>query len=354
MGIQNNNKAILITPLNWGLGHATRCIPVINKLLQYGYCPIIASDGDALELLAKEFPDLKTLELPSYQIEYSKKGKNFKWKLLFSIPKIIRAVIKERKTVNQWIDEYQITGIISDNRLGCYSAKVTSIYMTHQVTILSGRTTWLSSCIHQYFIKKYSECWVPDDQKEYGLAGELSHPLNTKLKLKYLSPLSRFKKELLPKKYDLTIVLSGPEPQRGILDTILQKEVKNYNGKVLYIKGILEKEQKTTQMGNITFFNFMESSQLEKALNATEIILCRSGYTSIMDLDKLEKKAFFIPTPGQYEQEYLALKLEQEGIAPYANQEDFNIKDLDRISLYKGFKNKNEMINWEVLFSVFD
>lgn len=354
MTYENNNKTILITPLNWGLGHATRCIPIINKLLQYGYCPIIASDGAALQLLKKEFPHLKILELPSYQIEYSKKGKNFKWKLLVSIPKIIRAVIKERKTVNQWIDEYQITGIISDNRLGCYSAKVPSVYMTHQVTILSGKTTWLSSWAHQYFIKKYNECWIPDYKKKSGLAGKLSHCLNTKLNLKHIGPLSRFKKELLSKRYDLTIVLSGPEPQRGMLDTILQKEIKKYNGKVLYIKGILEKEQKTTQMGNVTFLNFMESSQLEEVLNATETVLCRSGYTSIMDLAKLEKKAFFIPTPGQYEQEYLALKLEQEGIAPYANQEDFSINDLDRIPLYKGFQNKEKRVDWEVLFSVFN
>ena len=347
-------KKILICPLNWGLGHATRSIPIIKELVKNNYNPIIASDGVALLLLRKEFPNLKTLELPSYQIKYSKKGKNFKWKMLFSIPKITSAVLDEQKIINKWIEEYQIAGIISDNRLGCYSTKVPSVYLTHQVNILSGKTTWLSSWIHQYFIKKYNECWIPDFKKESGLTGKLSHCGNTKLNLKHIGPLSRFKKELLPKKYDLTIVLSGPEPQRGMLDTILQKEIKNYNGKVLYIKGIVEKAQKTTQLDDVTFFNFMESSQLEEALNATETVLCRSGYTSIMDLAKLEKKAFFIPTPGQYEQEYLATKLEQGKVAPYGNQDDFKITDLDRIAFYKGFKNKEEGLDWEALFSIFN
>ena len=354
MAYENNNKSILITPLNWGLGHATRCIPVIHQLFQYGYYPIIASDGAALQLLKKEFPDLKTLELPSYQIKYSKKRKNFKWKLLISIPKIARAILQEQKIVNQWIDEYQITGIISDNRLGCYSTKVPSVYITHQVTILSGKTTWLSSWAHQYFIKKYNECWIPDFKKESSLAGKLSHCGNTKLNLKHIGPLSRFKKGLLPKKYDLTIVLSGPEPQRGMLDTILQKEIKNYKGKVLYIKGIVEKAQKTTQLDDVTFFNFMESSQLEEALNATETILCRSGYTSIMDLAKLEKKAFFIPTPGQFEQEYLATKLEKKRIAPYSNQEDFTIDALHQVSQYSGFTKLENTVDWTSLLSIFN
>jgi UDP:flavonoid glycosyltransferase YjiC (YdhE family) len=82
MSFNSANKTILIAPLNWGLGHATRCIPIIKALQENNYIPIIASDGIALELLQKEFPYVQTLKLPSYKIEYAKNGKNFKWKLL--------------------------------------------------------------------------------------------------------------------------------------------------------------------------------------------------------------------------------------------------------------------------------
>ncbi|MGA9638589.1 glycosyltransferase [Flavobacterium sp.] len=354
MEMETNSKTILITPLNWGLGHATRCIPIVKILQNHNYIPIIASDGEALCLLKKEFPYIKILELPSYKIEYPKKGKNFQWKLLFSIPKIAKAILKEHKVIAKWIHQYDIEGIISDNRLGCYSTKVPSVYLTHQVTVLSGKTTWLASFVHQLFIKKFKECWVPDHFNEINIAGKLSHSQNKKLNLKYIGPISRFHKKEIPKQYDLMIILSGPEPQRGILDTLLQKEIKRYDGKVLYIHGIIEKEQKTEQNGTVTFYNFMNTKQLEKAINESETILCRSGYTSIMDVEKLEKKAFFIPTPGQYEQEYLASKLNEENIAPFENQEDFKIENLEKLSSYKGFKNSEKTTNWEQLLRIFE
>ncbi len=353
MEMDTNSKTILITPLNWGLGHATRCIPIIKILQHHNYIPIIASDGDALRLLKKEFPYIKTLELPSYQIEYSKKGKNFKWKLLFSIPKIIKAVLAEQKLIHKWIDQYDIEGIISDNRLGCYSQKVPSVYMTHQLNVLSGKTTWLSTLLHQFFIQKYQECWVPDFGGDSNFTGKLGHSLSKSLNLKYIGSISRFNKKEIPKQYDLIVILSGPEPQRGMLDVHLQREIKKYKGSVLYIKGTVEKEQKIEQIDQITYYNFMNSKQLEKALNESELVLCRSGYSSIMDLAKLEKKAFFIPTPGQYEQEYLAIKLHNEGICPFAKQEDFKIEDLEERMLFKGFKNNETTIDWGNLFEVF-
>ena len=155
----------LIAPLNWGLGHATRCIPIIKALQENNYIPIIASDGAALELLRKEFPYLQTLELPSYQIEYAKNGKNFKWKLLQSCPKMIEAVLEERKMVKKWIKKHQIEGIISDNRLGVSSQKVPSVFITHQLNVMTGSTTWITTKLHQHIIKKYAECWIPDFEK---------------------------------------------------------------------------------------------------------------------------------------------------------------------------------------------
>jgi uncharacterized protein (TIGR00661 family) len=348
------NKTILIAPLNWGLGHATRCIPIIKALQENDFIPIIASDGIALELLRKEFPYLQTLELPSYQIEYAKNGKNFKWKLLQNCPKMIEAVLEEKKMVKKWIKKYSIDGIISDNRLGVFSKKVPSVFITHQLNVMTGSTTWITSKLHQHIIKKYVECWVPDFEKTPHLTGKLGHIKKADFALKYIGPLSRLQKKDIPKQYDLMIILSGPEPQRGLLEEKLKKEVQHYKGNVVFVKGIIEKEQKKEQIGNVIYYNFMNTRQLEQTFNESETVLCRSGYTTIMDLAKLEKKAFFIPTPGQYEQEYLAIKLEKEGLVPYAKQDNFRIENLMEIENYKGLRQLDTTFNWKELFLVFE
>jgi uncharacterized protein (TIGR00661 family) len=353
MNLDSENKTILIAPLNWGLGHATRCIPIIKALQENNFTPIIASDGIALELLKKEFPYLKTLELPSYQIEYAKNGKNFKWKLMKSLPKMIEAIREEKRIVNKWIKKYKIGGIISDNRLGVISSKVPSVFITHQLNVMTGNTTWITSKLHQNIIKKYNACWIPDVNGHKNLTGKLGHLENNSLNLSYLGPLSRMHKMALPIQYDLMIILSGPEPQRGLLEAHLIEEVKRFVGKVVFVKGIIEKEQKKEQIENVTYYNFMKTRQLEQAFNESEKVLCRSGYTTIMDLVKLNKKAFFIPTPGQYEQIYLAEKLQSEGLVPFATQANFKIENLSQIEQFKGLPQLDSIPNWEVLFRIF-
>jgi uncharacterized protein (TIGR00661 family) len=353
MNLNSDNKNILIAPLNWGLGHATRCIPIIKALQENNFTPIIASDGIALELLRKEFPYLKTLELPSYQIEYAKNGKNFKWKLLKSLPKMMEAIWDEKNIVKKWIKKYEIDGIISDNRLGVFSKKIPSVFITHQLNVMTGNTTWITSKIHQHIIKKYSACWVPDVNSTLNLTGKLGHLKHSDLPLHYLGPLSRMHKMALPIQYDLMIILSGPEPQRGLLEAHLIEEIKRFDGKVVFVKGIIEAEQKKEQIGNVTYYNFMKTRQLEQTFNESEKVLCRSGYTTIMDLVKLNKKAFFIPTPGQYEQIYLAEKLEKEGLVPFSTQENFRIEHLSKTDQYKGLPHLDSTVNWEDLFKVF-
>lgn len=353
MDLNANNRTILIAPLNWGLGHATRCIPIIKALQENNFIPIIASDGIALEILRKEFPYLQFLELPSYQIEYAKNGKNFKWKLLKNFPKMMEAIASEKKLVKKWIKKHDIDGIISDNRLGVFSKKIPCVFITHQLNVLTGNTTWITSKIHQNIIKKYAACWVPDLEGISNLTGKLGHLEKNDLKIEYIGPLSRLQKKETEKKYDLMIILSGPEPQRGLLEEKLKKEILRYDGKVIFIKGIVEKAQKKEQIGNVLYFNFMNTRQLEQVFNESDLVLCRSGYTTIMDLTKLGKKAFFIPTPGQYEQEYLAKKLKQEGLVPYAKQDDFKIENLREIVHYEGLPQMEKVVDWHSLFHIF-
>ncbi|WP_317168159.1 glycosyltransferase [Leptobacterium flavescens] len=346
-------KRILVAPLNWGLGHATRCIPIINSLLANNFEPIIASDGQALELLKKEFPELKAIELPSYRIEYSKKGKNFKLKMLWDSPKILQAIKKEKKEVDKLIEKERLNGIISDNRFGVRSKKVPSVFITHQLNVLTGNTTWLSSKMHQSIIKKFDECWVPDTEGKPNLSGKLGHLKNSRLPIRYLGPLSRLSKKDLPELYDLMVILSGPEPQRGMLEEKLLEEVKKFKGNVLFVKGKVEKEQTVSRQEQLTIYNFMDSRELEIAFNESKMVLSRSGYTTVMDLAKLEKKAFFIPTPGQYEQEYLAKRLKKQGLAPYSSQEKFTLSKLSKVKTYKGFSSFSAEVDYSDLFSLF-
>lgn len=351
--MENKNKNILIAPLNWGLGHATRCIPIIKALESHNFTPVIASDGVALDLLRKEFPHLQSIELPSYNIEYPKNGMFFKMKILANSPKMIDAILSEKKLVKEIIKKYAIDGIISDNRLGVRNKKIPSVFITHQLNVMTGNTTWLTSKMHQYVINKFNECWVPDVDTAPNLTGDLGHLDKPHDNIKYIGPLSRLHKKTVGKKYDLMVILSGPEPQRTMLEEKLTEELQSYKGKIVFVKGKIESEQVVAVQDHVTFYNYMNSQQLETTFNESEIVLCRSGYTTIMDLAQLGKKAFFIPTPGQYEQEYLAKKLKKEGLVPYCKQENFKCDSLLEVDLYKGLKDLKTTVTWKELFQLF-
>lgn len=349
----NNKKRILVAPLNWGFGHATRCIPIIDALLDHGFEPILASDGDALSLLQKEYPNLLQLELPSYNISYSKRNNGLKWKLLKDSPNILKAINKEKEVVDQIILEHNISGLISDNRYGINSKDIPSVFVTHQLRVLSGSTTWLSSKVQQNYLAGFDECWVPDFHGRSNLSGKMGHLKQDKPNIRYIGPISRFQIIDVKKIYDLAVILSGPEPQRTILENILTTQLKGFKGRVLLVRGVMEDQQKKVTRKQMTVVNFMLHEELEKAINASDIILARSGYTTIMDLAKLGKKAFFIPTPGQFEQEYLAKNLKKRMIAPYSKQKEFEIKHLNEVHFYKGFSPNNNLNDLKELFDLF-
>lgn len=295
-------RKIIVAPLNWGLGHATRCVPIIKFLQENQYTPVIASDGEALLFLQKEFPKVETIQLPSYNITYAK---HLKWHLLLQIPKIRKAKNAERKCIENYIDKHDdVVGIISDNRFGVRSGKIPSVYITHQLNVLSGGATFLTSFIHQRVIKKFDECWIPDEEGGR-FSGKLSKS-KKKLNQKYIGVLSRFQKRELETIYDVLILLSGLEPNRTHLEEELKRIYKDSAKRVCLIQGKVEDIQKTSTYGNIRMINFMLSSELEKTINASELVICRSGYSSVMDLISLHKQAILIPTKNQTEQEYLA------------------------------------------------
>jgi len=333
------------------LGHATRCIPIINALIEANFTPVIASDGIALEFLRKEFPELKFYNLPSYKISYSNNSKRFKWHLLFKIPTIISSVNKEYKAVQQLIEKEQISGIISDNRFGVYSKKVPSVYITHQLKVFSESTTWITSKIHQKIIQKFNECWIPDVASKTNLSGELSHIKFNKIPIKYLGVLSRLKKNNIQKKIDILVLLSGVEPQRSLLESKIIRELTNFKGKILLIRGVLNASEIKIP-SNFTVINYVLGDKLQKAINQSKLVIARSGYSTIMDLMVLNANAFFIPTPGQFEQEYLAKSLFEKYKIPFVKQSDFKLATIKNLNEKSKFGEYSSKLDLEI-FSLF-
>jgi len=320
---------ILIAPLDWGLGHATRCIPIIHELLVQGCEVLIAAENSTQSLLQNEFPQLVFIPLTGYRIRYSYLKFWLPLKIFLQIPRLLYSIYKEHQWLKRAIKMNKIDAIISDNRFGLYFSGIPSVYITHQLLIKTENdfTEKVAQKIHYWFIKKYSVCWVPDFEGDINISGELSHPKNISDQLTYLGGLSRFEKiNSIEKKYDLAIVISGPEPQRTIFEDILLEQLKDYKGSVLFVRGLPSNQSiKQSPNSSIKIVSHLSSRELNLAIQQSNYVISRSGYTTVMDLLKLQQKAILIPTPGQTEQEYLAKHLMERKIFFYVEQENFSL-----------------------------
>ncbi|HIP49372.1 MAG TPA: glycosyltransferase [Lutibacter sp.] len=316
---------ILVAPLDWGIGHATRCIPIIQQLINQNFTPIMASSGKSLVLLQKVFPNIESISLPAYDILYAKNPKFFTLKLLVQVPRLIKTYKTEKKKIDKLVSENKINAIISDNRFGVFHEEIPSIYITHQLRVLSGMFTSITTFFHQKIINKFDVCWVPDVASSTNLSGDLSHRIKTKIPPIYIGVLSPLVKEELPIKYDILFLLSGPEPQRTLLEEKIKSQFHLLKKRVCLIRGVIEKEVHKSQKDKVTTYNYLLGKDLNKVINQSQLVVARSGYSTIMDLVKLKKKAFFIPTPGQTEQLYLAEYLKEQGIAGFSLQKEFLI-----------------------------
>lgn len=297
-------RNILICPLDWGLGHATRCFPMIQQL-KNSHNIFIASSGGAAELLKKEFPELNHFSLPSYKITYPVK-RSMSFHMALHFPTLWSTIMQEKKAVKNIIEKNKIDLVISDNRFGASSDKIPSVFITHQVNIKTPHLTKWINKLNYRFIKKFNQCWIPDFELYPGLAGELSHPEPKNIKTIYIGPQSRFNFSTEEKKYDITVVLSGPEPQRTLLEDLLFEQLFQLEDKKInFIRGIYSSNENEI-IKNIHVFDHLNSNELEKMLHQSKNIICRSGYSGIMDLQFIDAKVLLVPTPQQTEQEYLA------------------------------------------------
>jgi len=339
---------ILISPLDWGLGHASRCIPVISELIKAGHKVTLAGSGRSLILLQKEFPNLKSIELPGFSPSYSKNG-NMVVHLVLLLPQFLLSIFNEHRKLKTLINKYHIDIIISDNRYGLWNKKINSILVTHQVMIKT--LGWLRFAeyplyrISRLLISRFDACWIPDYKESPGLSGDLSHKYPLPKNARFVGPLSRFSpaETFAPKNYGesiVTAIISGPEPQRSIFEDLVTRQLSELNLPATILSGMPESEDKKTISGKLTILPYSSTDKIISIITSSSLVICRSGYSSIMDLQALGTKALFVPTPGQTEQIYLAELHQKQGNVLWRKQESLNLStDIKNALTYPGFKN---------------
>ena len=321
---------LLFSSLDWGLGHTTRSIPLLKEFLNYGCNLIVACNSIQKEILQPELQGAVFVDLEGYGLIYGHTGWGTRLKLIFQLRKILTRIKKENDWLNSFINKNEVDALISDNRYGFYHPGIPSVFITHQLFVETGYGSFFNKISQKFlykYINRFSECWVPDFKKNNSLAGKLSQPkINLAVPVKYLGALSRFEKcdQTTEKKFDLLIMLSGPEPQRTILEKLMLKQSQRVEIKIALVRG-LPAESEELHNGQVKIFNHLKADQLNNLICASEMVICRSGYTTIMDLVKLKKKMIVIPTPGQPEQEYLAEHLSQNNLAVIVKQKKFSL-----------------------------
>lgn len=345
-------KKVIVSVLDWGLGHATRMFELIQYFIDNNWHVTIASSGDAAIVLQQKFPTTDFNSLPSYNFEYS--YTSMVRNVVSQLPKISKVIKEENLVLNSIIEEISPNLIVSDNRYGIYSSKIPSVFISHQLRIQPPLNLSFTQPIlwklHEKFLSKFDQIWVPDYGGDENISGDLSHNIDTSLNIKYIGPLSRFKSAIpidevsnkeLP---NILALLSGPEPSRTELEELLTYQLEKYGGKSVLLRG-KPGDLHRTESSKIQIYNHLNDDEFEKEFNAADIIIVRSGYSSIMDIFRLKKKAVFIPTPGQTEQEYLAEKLMNEQRFFYMAQEEFDLNTaLNKYSEYTGFDHNMESI----------
>lgn len=340
---------ILISPLDWGLGHASRCVPIIRHLLNRGCRVTVAASGNSLTLLQNNFgPSISYQAIKGYNITYSKNPKGFVWKILRQIPKLFLQIKQERNWLEDFCKAQEIDGIISDNRYGLYHPTIHNIILTHQWQILSNISTFADRFLlqeHQKMLTKFDRIWIVDDSSK-NLAGKLSKPATGKLNkpftyIGHLSQLrmlsSKTEQSSASASKEILILLSGPEPARTqLLHQILAQaeHLEQYNFQI--IAG--SEDKPSTSMPHISILGLANTQEIEQEIAKADLVICRSGYSTLMDLIATQSKALCIPTPGQSEQEYLAEKLSAEGIVLTSRQNDLDLSTMiPQALLCKGF-----------------
>lgn len=293
-----------------------------------GHRVLFAGNEWQRKYMLETIPGLPTIHLDGYNVRYATSGSMFMAAIGKQVPAILKTVSKEHKWLERVIAAHKIDRVISDNRYGLYHRDVPSAIMTHQLNAMSGWGNMADALVrklHYWQLEKFDQCWVVDTPEAPGLAGKLSHPKSMPRNVEYMGLLSQVEETQVEKKGYLLVLLSGPEPQRTLLSQKIWEQLQHYRGQVIFTEGKADVPTPLSVPAHIEHHAILTKEELRKTIQGADMVICRSGYSTVMDLVKLNKKAIFIPTPGQTEQEYLAKDLQQQGAFPFVYQDDFNL-----------------------------
>ncbi len=326
-----HNKRILVCPLDWGLGHATRMVPVIEAIENNGAVAILAADNRPFDFLKKRFPNNTLIKLGGFNPVYPE-SKSMTGIMIRSFPSMIKHAGIAGKELDIIIDKYKIDAVISDNRYELSTKRVPTVFITHQLNIQTKGLQRIGKPIIDrlifHYINKFDELWIPDIEGKTGLSGVLSLSSKFKKKKFNIGLLSRFDiNNIQPevKKFDLLIILSGPEPQRSILEEMLLKQVLKSGLETVLLLGKPETEIEEVKK-NVRILSHINDKEFAGLLTAANYVITRPGYSTLMDLAAFNKNAILIPTPGQTEQEYLAKKLLADNVCYSQKQSVFDLE----------------------------
>jgi hypothetical protein len=312
---------ILICPLEWGLGHSGRMIPLARKLQERQNNIFIGTGKEHRSFFRNELSEITYIDFQGFKTDYSRYLPQY-IALLLKMPLLFYSIIAEHFKLKKIIKTYKIDIVISDNRMGLWNRRIKCVYITHLPVIpLPEKLVfleWIGILFHRYFIRKYSFCFIPDLPGVTNLTGRLTHNLKMPRNTRFIGILSRFgtSEPSAENKRDFvhnTIILSGPEPQRSILRQQLVSILNDAEPPTVILEGRPGKDNVPVRTGNIISYNHMASDKMQDIISGSEAVITRSGYTTIMELISLNCSALLIPTPGQTEQEYLAKYLSGKG-----------------------------------------
>lgn len=322
---------VLVCPLDWGLGHAARCIPIVHELILNGAEVIVGADGHQLTLLQTEFPGIESIEFPGYNVKF---GQNIPvgLKVLLDAPRLFHLIRQEHNDLQRIVQEHRIDVVISDNRYGLWDRSIYTVFITHQVNIIAPAALAcfnpLLRWVTRYFLNKYNETWIPDFAGKLNLSGKLSHGKKLPGNTKFIGLLSRFDRMAKPanneRRYDVVAIVSGPEPQRSIFEEKLIARLPIDGKHCLLVRGLPGDTSIKPLRKGLDIADHLKTAEFGAILASRPLVICRAGYSTLMDIAFTGNKAILIPTPGQTEQEYLAGNLHKSGIYLSCKQHNFN------------------------------
>jgi len=324
-------RKILYAVLDWGLGHATRSLPIIRELAKNNDVTVL-STGRSLNLIKNELPDLNFIDHTDYSVKYTRKGGSLIFFLALQIPKILLKLKEEHSFAEKLVEEQKFDRIISDNRYGIYSNNIPSYFITHQLKFKLPKgfekLEFISEYFNKRYFRRYRKVFIPDSASDQNFSGSLSHDLKSikSIKLTYtgiLADIDSGKEEI---KSDYLIIISGPEPQRTMFEKIAVEQAAELKGKTIIVCGKPE-SSKIMKSGNIEVYGHASRKELSAMVRGTGLIISRPGYSSVMEIVSLNKKALFIPTPGQTEQEYLADYYKEKKYFYSVSQDKMDLKN---------------------------